>query len=537
MIYSRKYSRNFIPLRQHNSRYAFDFRPALGRCLIEIKNGLGNVNFYAQGIKPDVDYELELINADDNNIKIASLGKFSVDTYGKGEAKMSFNPDEVGKTGEIIENFNVVILVPKNAKSPSPALVGYIGSEIPWQEKYEEYSNKSKKIDVPEEKIKIDTRENEILDSKVEIETPCNNELTETEIGLIAKEKGLVEREKGLIDKKNGLEDKSKDPNSKGDLSSFEKALKQKEDGLSEKADGLLEKEKALSRREELLNDGNIGNNNECIQDKEVDLIKKEDYLVNKEQDLLDIEKQLIRKNPNSQYEKDLILKEKELLKIEQNLLTQEKELLEKEKELLKTQSEILGNKTQETGINFGETIKNITKNIKKTTEKIGNKDVARDYGNYDFRDGKYRDGKKIKEILKENLNFSKEETKLSEDSNINYIRLNNARMTPFKNVDDEIIWYRISPIELSAISKSNWKLANNIFVTSCYKKYKHLILGITKKDDKEIYTLGIPCVYDEEFYPAGELKDFKIFMPVDSEISVTSIKNGEHGYRLSSID
>lgn len=501
MIYSRKYSRNFIPLRQDNSRYTFDFRPALGRCLIEIKNGKGNVNFYAQGIKPNTNYQLELLSVDNDDIKIAQIGNFNVDNHGKGETKMIFDPDKVSNSNESIEKFNIVILMPQDDNVLSPALVGYIGSEVPWKDRYFSENNN----------LPINKEFNIEFDR--EVSEPCGDELTDKEIGLIQKEQGLIEREAGLIDKKEGLNDKAINPESKGDLTSFEDALQQKQDGLQEKADGLLEKENALSRREELLNEGNIMDNNKCIQNKENYLINIEENLINKEQTLIDTEKQLLRTNPDSEYEQSLITKEKELLSLEQNLLDREKELLVKEKGLLNIQNDILEKKEYipkenleiptEKNTEFNETIQNIRKKA----------------------ENRLNDG------IIEGI-----DQPFSDNKDIEFINLNNAKMTPFKDVNDNVTWYRISPFELPAIINNDWKLQNNTFITSCYKKYKHLILGIDKSGTCETYTLGVPCVYDEDFHPVGDLKEFKVFMPVDSEISASNIKNGEYGYRLANM-
>ena len=122
--------------------------------------------------------------------------------------------------------------------------------------------------------------------------------------------------------------------------------------------------------------------------------------------------------------------------------------------------------------------------------------------------------------------------TTLSKNSDIDYIKFKNSLMTPFKEIDRNITWYRISPYELTALSKDAWKYSNNQFVFACYKKYNHLMLGIDREKDEEAYILGVPCKYDKDFVAKGELKGFEKFTPVDSDISISSLKGGEYGYR-----
>ncbi len=133
-------------------------------------------------------------------------------------------------------------------------------------------------------------------------------------------------------------------------------------------------------------------------------------------------------------------------------------------------------------------------------------------------------------ESLKRNMldieNIQLKDNSINDD--IDYIKSKNAIMTPFLNNDININWYRISPYDLTNLSPNSWRYCNNPFVFTCYKKYKHLMLGIDKTKE-ETYLLAVPCRYNEEF----KLRDFKEFLPVDNNVSAKSINNGEYGYRI----
>lgn len=76
------------------------------------------------------------------------------------------------------------------------------------------------------------------------------------------------------------------------------------------------------------------------------------------------------------------------------------------------------------------------------------------------------------------------------------------------------------------------WKYANNPFVYNCYKKFNHLMLGIKKEGNEEIYILGIPCRFENDFSIFG----FEKFVPLDEKVALNNIQNGEYGYRLLEI-
>lgn len=494
MIYSRRYSRNFIPLKQDSTKHNLDFRPSLGRCVIEIKDGKGKINIYAQGISPKEEYNLELIGFEKGNIKNISLGKFNVDTYGKGEFSVLFDPDNMNSNK--IEDFNVISVMVKDNNNISSALVGYIGNEIDWQDSYKANAiinipkDDCSCIEKPEED---DTNDNEENNNQ-------NNNTSDFEQGLIDKEQGLIDREQGLIDREKGINEREEN-NVKLPLDEFENSLKERLDGLAEKEKGLAEKEKGLLEKERALKEGFLPTDDKELREKEMELIKRELELIKIEQELINREKELIRKNPTSDREKGLIEKEKGILEREQGLIDREKGLIEKEKGLLEKE-------------------KGIREKNKYTKKEVNNSEANTNHQHF----------KDMLDNLKKNMmNIQNMDNKNNNINNIDYIKCKNITMSPFVNNQENITWYRISPYDLINISANSWKYSNNPFVFTSYKKYKHLMLGINNSDDKETYILAIPCRYEKDF----NLKDFKEFLPIDNNISTQSIENGEYGYRI----
>ena len=51
MIYSRNYARMFVTLKQEISEYSYDFKEAMGRCVIEVRFGKGRFSTYIQGLR------------------------------------------------------------------------------------------------------------------------------------------------------------------------------------------------------------------------------------------------------------------------------------------------------------------------------------------------------------------------------------------------------------------------------------------------------------------------------------------------------
>lgn len=142
MVLARNYSRFFVTLKQERPDYCLDFRPVMGRCIIEIRNGKGKMMAYVQGLKPQVLYKLYLVACTDMTSDGVAVGSVQVDSSGKGELKCEFDPDNVNDTGYSIEKFNAVtLMVPKNGEIVAP-LVGYFENPVMWKNNFTFFKHK-----------------------------------------------------------------------------------------------------------------------------------------------------------------------------------------------------------------------------------------------------------------------------------------------------------------------------------------------------------------------------------------------------------
>ena len=193
------------------------------------------------------------------------------------------------------------------------------------------------------------------------------------------------------------------------------------------------------------------------------------------------------------------------MLEREQGLLDREKGLVEFEKGLLELEKGLREKnppKKEQNNINTRQTEQSNHQHFKSMLETLK---------------------RNIKNI--ENMDINQ----LPFNSHIDYIKSKNITMSPFSVKQQNITWNRISPQDLTAICDNSLKYTNNIFLATCYKKYKHLMLGIDNSKDKETYILAVPCRYEKDF----NLKSFNEFLPLDNNVKTTSISNGEYGYRI----
>ncbi len=194
-------------------------------------------------------------------------------------------------------------------------------------------------------------------------------------------------------------------------------------------------------------------------------------------------------------------------------LRSKEKEIIKKEEGLIEKEDGLIKKKQYEN-------IENEKDNKTKFKEMLN--ELKNDI--YDF------------EYNKDEIELNNFENKYTEENEINkdieYIKENNMKLTPFKDTDENISWFKICPFELSIFEGDIWKYANNPFVYNCYKKFNHLMLGIKNEGNKESYILGIPCRFEKDFSIFG----FEKFSPLDENVSLSNIENGEYGYRLLEI-
>ncbi len=117
------YSRLFIALKQGCDGYAKDIRGAVGRCIIESRNGVGRLLLQVQGIKNEYDYRVCILSENDCAEVTAHL---YIDSSGRGEMKWEFIPEAIGMPVSEIK----ACVVLSGDKSP---LIGFTDGEYNWQ--------------------------------------------------------------------------------------------------------------------------------------------------------------------------------------------------------------------------------------------------------------------------------------------------------------------------------------------------------------------------------------------------------------------
>ncbi|PKM51112.1 MAG: hypothetical protein CVV02_08155 [Firmicutes bacterium HGW-Firmicutes-7] len=113
-----------------------------------------------------------------------------------------------------------------------------------------------------------------------------------------------------------------------------------------------------------------------------------------------------------------------------------------------------------------------------------------------------------------------KEEVKKIED-----IFQQNDKITPFDKQDPKTEWVKIEITDLVFLPLESWILMNNAFLMTCYRKYKHLILGRNK--DEGTLKLGIPDIYYFKESLIANVCGFDEFYPCNGK----NPKSGEYGY------
>ena len=133
MIYSRNYARMFVTLKQEISEYYYDFKEAMGRCVIEVRFGKGRFSTYIQGLRKG-DYSIFFISCKGGRNIGVNMGKISADLGGKGELKTEFDPENIFGTKLKIEDFHVVAIMPFESATVKALLTGYVGGAVQWKE-------------------------------------------------------------------------------------------------------------------------------------------------------------------------------------------------------------------------------------------------------------------------------------------------------------------------------------------------------------------------------------------------------------------
>jgi len=209
MSYSRVYSRLFITLKQERPDYCLDFRPTMGRSLIEIKNNKGKLNVYAQGLKPNIFYKVFLISVKDNKSIGVPIGFIDIDNNGKGELKYNFEPDNVAQSNLPIDDFNVMAILVQGQQEIKAPLVGYTESAVLWKNNFSILDKEDRKLD-SDDLVQKDKEldNNNLVQKDKELD---NNDLVQKDKKLDSND--LVQKDKKLDNNNSVQKDEKLDNN------------------------------------------------------------------------------------------------------------------------------------------------------------------------------------------------------------------------------------------------------------------------------------------------------------------------------------
>lgn len=388
MLYSRTYSRLFITLKQDRSDFCYDLRPAMGRCIIEIRNNNGKIMIFAQGLKPRVLYRVILVNGENDSYVGINGGLINIDEKGKGDVSIAFEPDNVLSSGLKIESISAVLIIVDGIGEIAAPLVGFRDKSFVWKNNFKILNNEEKR-DNSALADGIDIVENEISDD--------NNIIDDTKVNTGESSEVFSEEKQAIAEKA----DDNKEEISKTETNN----------NAEIKADKLSEKINTESK--------------EQPQNKSVKVTDFNAFLEKFKKDMLELEH----------------------------------------------------------------------------------------YAFMTEADRPKRRGRGIQSI--------------------EYIKKYNQRIKPFEKYDENTYWYKIMPCELTAVNANLWRHLNSPFINSCFKKYKHLILGVKNEKGKESYVIGVPEKYDDSFVIEARTQGFNRFLSREDK----ALEEGAMGYWLLDVD
>lgn len=85
----------------------------------------------------------------------------------------------------------------------------------------------------------------------------------------------------------------------------------------------------------------------------------------------------------------------------------------------------------------------------------------------------------------------------------------------------------KLTPQDIGKLPMGNWKLGQNSFLTHGYYRYKYIMLGKLKIDNKETCVIGVPGVYTNKEKYLANMFGFTVFVPVKN----AEKKTGNFGY------
>lgn len=85
----------------------------------------------------------------------------------------------------------------------------------------------------------------------------------------------------------------------------------------------------------------------------------------------------------------------------------------------------------------------------------------------------------------------------------------------------------KLVPQDIGRLPMGNWKLGQNSFLTHGYYRYKYIMLGKLKLENRYAYVIGVPGVYTNKEKYLANMFGFTVFVPVKN----ADTKTGKFGY------
>jgi len=128
------YERFFMPFVNETKGYEFKGRTPAGRCVLESRKGMGKLSVLVQDLKPEVNYGVYLVFAEERRHVGFAMGKFAVNANGKGEFRKDISQESLHNFA-LAEVVAVAVLDEKAASTASP-LCGYKNEAVSWRHSF-----------------------------------------------------------------------------------------------------------------------------------------------------------------------------------------------------------------------------------------------------------------------------------------------------------------------------------------------------------------------------------------------------------------
>ena len=517
---SRQYKRNFVTLKQERSDYSLNGKQALGRCIIETKTEKSKLSIYVQDLKPQILYKAYLIAGDTNESLGISVGTINVDAKGKGELKWEFDANDVHSTKKCVEEFNVVSVIAPKKGDVIAVMTGFIKDEIMWKNNFIDFADK-KEVEsliqtkgIQAEKTKNEEEAKEIESEEIKGEEEAkgveSEEIKDEEEAKEVESEEIKDKEKAkevetekIKDKEETKEIELEEIKNEEEIKEIEsEKIKNEEETKEIESEKIKEVESEEIKDEEETKEIEL----EEIKDEEEAKEVKSDKTKMEESELAFMQAEEIV----SKEREEGIKKQERRLHSNENTLHQSEQ--EREKEVKSTEWTVLDESDTAAESKFKKIIQEYDA-------------IMKSLQNSDFEDrlrGRTREKPSAKEVNSEKIELQ----------GVAYVFANYAELFPFERQEKEIRWVRITLKDLLLLDIDSCSYMNHPFVTASYRRYKHLLLGKYKDNEKKKYILGMPDFYSVEYKEIANELGFERFQYCDS----AEFDARDYGYWLKDI-